>query len=191
MMDISPTTTISHALIGYVIVHCQELLLHFFPNHRFRRTIIICNSYSFHQIEISTHFHTHLSEHILVPIRNDSFISFGGTYHIDRYSRNLTVFVSDLIEIIFLANIFNLFICDLAFRVDHITKTLFQQLHFCSLLIVYRSQFNIRFQKRVLIDNQPMVGGSGIDKRDLQIGRLLTCINLSSRNQMIDEKGSF
>ena len=36
-----------------------------------------------------------------------------------------------------------------------------------------------------------MVGGSGIDKRDLQIGRLLTCINLSSRNQMIDEKGSF
>ena len=39
---------------------------------------------------------------------------------------------------------------------------------------VYRSQFNIRFQKRVLIDNQPMVGDSGIDKRDLQIGRLLT-----------------
>ena len=34
-------------------------------------------------------------------------------------------------------------------------------------------------------------GGPGIDKRNLQIGRLLTCINFSSRNQMIDEKASF
>ena len=138
-MDISPTTTINHALIGYVVVHCQKLLLHFFPNHRFRRTIIICNSYFFHQIEVSTHFHPHFSEHIFVPIRDDSFISFCGTYHIDRYSRNLTVFVSDLIEIVLLANILNLFICDLALRIDHIPKAFLQQLHLFPLLVAHRS----------------------------------------------------
>ncbi len=191
MMDIPPTTAISHPLVCYMVIHSQEFLLHFFLKFRVRSTIIIRNSNPFHQIKIGTHFYTELGQHILVPVRYNPFISFGSAHHINRYTRHLTVFISNLIEIIFLADSLHFFIREFTFCIIHVPETFLQQLHFFLLPVTDRSQLDIRLQKGVFVNNQPMIISSGIYKRHLQIGCLLTCIHFGSSNQMIDEKASF
>ena len=147
MMNISPTTTVRHSLIGNMVIHCQEFLLHFILDFRIRRTIIIGNSNSLHQVEISTHLHTHLGQHIFVPIRYNAFISFRSTYHKNRYPRNLAILIGNLIEIIFLADSLYLFIRYFTFCIVHVTETLLQQFHLFLLRLAHRSQFDIRLQQ--------------------------------------------
>ena len=191
MVNIPPTATISHSLVGYMVIHRQKLLLHFFPDFRLCSTIIIGYGNPPHQIKVSTHFYAEFSQHIFIPIRNNPFIGLGSTYHINRYARYLPVLVSNLVEIIFLADSLHFLVRELAFCIIHVAETFLQQLHFFFLLVADRSQFDIRLQKRVLINNQPVIFCFGINKRYLQIGCLLTCINLRCSNQMIDEKASF
>ena len=75
MMNISPTTAISNSLIGNMIVHREEFIFHFCSDNSIF-SIVIGNSYPFHQIKISFHLDSQLSQHILIPIGYHPFISF-------------------------------------------------------------------------------------------------------------------
>ena len=191
VMNVAPATAISHSLIGDMVIHRQEFLLHLLPELRSCSTVIIGYGNPFHQVEIGTHLYTELGQHILVPIRYNPFVSLGSTYHIDRYACHLPILVGYLIEIIFLADCLHLFVRELAFCIVHVAETLFQQAHLFLLSVTDGSQLDVRLQKRMFIDDQPMAFGVGIYERHLQIGRLLTGIHLGGSNQMIDEKASF
>ena len=103
----------------------------------------------------------------------------------------MPVLIGYLIEVVFLTDGFGFFLRHLPFGIDHVTKTLFQQFHFLPLPVAYGSQFDVRFQQGVFVEDQPVIGSAGIDKGDLQIGCLLTGVYLRRSDQMIDEKASF
>jgi len=189
-MDISPTTAISNSLIGDMIVHREEFIFHFCSDNSIF-SIVIGNSYPFHQIKISFHLDSQLSQHILIPIGYHPFISFRSTYHKNRYSGYLTVFIRNIIKLILLTNRLNLFLCQRRRSIHHLPETVLYQLHFLSLPFTYRSQLDIRLQQRMFIDHKPVICRSRIHKRNLQISRLLAGIDLCCGNQMIDKKFSF
>ena len=103
----------------------------------------------------------------------------------------MPVLIGYLIEVVFLTDGFGFFLRHLPFGIDHVTETLFQKFHFLPLPVAYGSQFDVRFQEGVFVEYQPVIGSTGIDKGDLQIGCLLTGIHLCRSDQMIDEKASF
>ena len=98
-MDVSPTTAVSHALVGNMVVHGKELLLQFILRSNIRY-IVIGYGNTFHQFEILVHFHTQLGKHILIPIRYHTFVSFRLTHHEDRQTAHFPVFVRNLIVVI-------------------------------------------------------------------------------------------
>ena len=191
MVDIAPATAVSHSLIGDMVIHRHKFPLHFLTGRRIRLTVMVSYRNPFHQIKISTHLDSHLGQHIFVPVRNHPLVGFGRTHHENGHSGNLPVLIGNPVEIIFLTDGFHFLLRNLPFGIDHITETPFQQTHFLPLAVAYGRQFDVRFQQGVFVKHQPVIGGAGIDKRHLQVRRLLAGIYLCRSDQMIDEKAPF
>ncbi len=190
MVDISPATAVGNALVGGVIVHGDEFLLQLASQHRILR-IVISSGNAFHQIEVVAYLHPQFGKHVLVPIGYHTFVCLGVTYEIDRTSCYLAVLVGNLIKIILLANGLHLLVRKRGRRVEHVAETLLHNPYILLLRLGHVCQGDVRFPQGVFVDNQPVVGGSLIYERHLQVGSLLAGIYLAASNQMVEKEFPF
>ena len=187
MMDISPAAAISHSLIRNMIVHRQELLLHFLP-YLLRIRIPVSKGNALHQVEVTRHLHAQFHEHILVPVRYQPLVSLRLTHHEYGHSAHLSVLIHDAVAVILLADGLHLLRLADRRRVQHIQETL---LHPLNVLLQGRSkclQRNIRLPQRMRINHQPVTLRQFVDKRHLHVCRLLARIHLGTGNHMVEEQ---
>ena len=190
MVDISPTATVSHTLVGNMVVHGQELLPQLIAQS-IVFGIQVSSGYALHQVEIVVHLHAQLGEHILVPAGYHTLVSLGLAYHEDGQTAYLAVLISDLIEIVCLADGLHFLIGQFAGRIEHVAEAAFHQSHICLLLLVERCQGYFRLPKRMLVDDKPVVCRTFVDERHLHIGRLLAGIYLAGCDNVVEVKLTF
>ena len=132
MMYVSPAASIRYSLVGDMVVHSHEFLAHFLF-HLCVLRIVICHGNGFHQVEISLHFHAQLRKHVLVPMGNHTLVCFRLTYHKNRQSAHLTIFIYNLIGIILPANFVYLLLRQFTRCINQIPVALFHQVHILKL----------------------------------------------------------
>ena len=187
MVDIPPATAVGNTLVGGVIVHGDEFLLQLVFQRRILR-IVVGDGDAFHQVEIVAYLYPQSGEHIFVPIGYHTFVCLGVTYEIDRTSCHLAVLVGNPIKIILLTDGLHLLVRKCGRRVEHVAETLLHNPYILLLRLGHVCQRDVRFPQGVFVDNQPVVGGSLIYKRYLQVGSLLAGIHLAGSNQMVEKE---
>ena len=185
MVDVAPAAAVSHALVGDVVVHGQELL----PQLVAQRVVLgvqIGSGDALHQVEIIVHLHAQLGKHVLVPAGYHAFVGLGLTHHEDGQTAHLAVLVGNLIEVIRLADGLHLLVGQLAGRVEHVAEAGFHPLDVGLLPVVERRQGDFGLPEGVLVDDEPVVRRALVDERHLHVGRLLAGIHLAGRDDVVE-----
>ena len=185
VVDVAPAAAISHALVGDVVVHGQELL----PQLVAQRVVLgvqIGSGDALHQVEIIAHLHAQLGEHVLVPAGYHAFVGLGLAHHEDGQTAHLAVLVGNLIEVIRLADGLHLLVGQLAGRVEHVAEAGFHPLDVGLLPVVERRQGDFGLPEGVLVDDEPVVRRALVDERHLHVGRLLAGIHLAGRDDVVE-----
>ena len=157
MVDVTPATAPTNALVGDVLVHKEEHLLKLVLVG-ILYSVVVSDSYTLHEGEVVGHLISSACEDVLVPRRDHTLVSLGMTHKPYSLTSDNTLLLADAILGKLGANLVHLLRIKLGRCVDNIAETLFDNLYLCTMLIGKRCKLDIWLDVVELSYLQPVVG---------------------------------